>query len=95
MISLLLNYGGVIMSMVEDDLKNRVKKLENKTATLETKFEVLMTKLDMFITETRENRTRQDEEMRQLRNKIDLTVTGMFITVAIGITAMVIAVLLK
>lgn len=77
------------MSMVEDDLKNRVKKLENKTATLETKFEVLMTKLDMFITETRENRT------RQLRNKIDLTVTGMFITVAIGITAMVIAVLLK
>ena len=80
------------MATAED---NRINKLANKTATLETKFEVLMTKLDMFITETWENRTRQDEEMRQLRNKIDLTVTGMFITVAIGITAMVIAVLLK
>ena len=75
--------------------ENRLNKLENKTATLETRFEVLMTKLDMFITETRENRARQDEEMRQLRNKMDSTVTGMFITVAIGITAMVIAVLLK
>ena len=83
------------MATVENEVNRRVNKLEGKVTTLEQQVSNVITKLDMFITESRENRNRQDAELRDLRTKIDSTVKGMFITVAIGIGAMVIAVLLK
>ena len=83
------------MATSEDEIKKRVDRLEGKVTTLEQQVSNVIIKLDMFITESRENRNRQDAELRDLRTKIDSTVKGMFITVAIGISAMVIAVLLK
>lgn len=77
----------------------RLDKYEIRLTALENKFDVLMTKLDMFIEETRENRRRQDTEMQNLNAKIDATVRGMlggmFVTVILGIGAMIIATLTK
>ena len=90
------------MATAEDEVKKRVDKLEGRVTTLEQQVSNVILKLDMFITESRENRARQDEDMREIRadikdlhSKIDSTVKGMFITVALGIGAMVVAVLLK
>ena len=83
------------MATTEYEVKSRIDKLDGKVTTLEKQVSNVVTKLDMFIAESRENRNRQDAELRELRSKIDSTVKGMFITVAIGIATMVVAVLLK
>ena len=83
------------MATTEYEVKSRIDKLDGKVTTLEKQVSNVVTKLDMFIAESRENRNRQDAELRELRSKIDSTVKGMFITVAIGIATMIVAVLLK
>lgn len=83
------------MATTEEEIKNRLDKHEAKLMTLEQQVSNVVTKLDMFIEETRENRARQDEDMRELRTKMDSNIKNMFITVVIGIGAMVVAVLLK
>lgn len=84
------------------DLENRVDKLEGRVSSIEVTVEKLSQKVDDFIAESRRNADRQDADMREMRtemqnlsNKIDSTVRGMFFTVALGIAAMVITVLLK
>jgi len=48
-----------------------------------------------FKAEMRESRARQDEDMRELRTALNNNVRNMFITVIIGVGAMVVAVMMK
>ena len=48
-----------------------------------------------FKNEMRESRARQDEDMRELRTALNNNVRNMFITVIIGVGAMVVAVMMK
>ncbi len=48
-----------------------------------------------FKAEMRESRARQDEDMRELRTALNNNVRNMFITLIIGVGAMVVAVMMK
>lgn len=48
-----------------------------------------------FKNEMRASRARQDEDMRELRTALNNNVRNMFITVIIGVGAMVVAVMMK
>lgn len=86
-----------------------VAELETRVTSLEQQVGKVITKLDMFIEESREARTRQDADIREIRqemrdmqknmdNKIDgmgKHVRNMSIVTIIGIAAMVVAVFLK
>ena len=87
------------------DLESRVDKVEERVTDIEKQVNILSTKVDMFIEESREARTRQDNDMRAMREDMrnlrsDMNNLGNYfratnITVIIGVAAMVIAVLLK
>lgn len=79
----------------ENSVIKRLEKVEEKTDSLERQVSNLATKVDLFVAESRAARADMKEDMRQLSNKIDNTINGMFITVAIGVGAMVVAVLTK
>ena len=80
------------------DIEERVDKLETRVTSLEQQVSNVSTKLDMFIEESRESRTRQDADIREIRQSIEgmgKHVRNMSIVTIVGIAAMVIAVLLK
>lgn len=83
------------MATNENNLRSRVDKIDGRVTSLEQQVSNVITKLDLFIEESRAARADMKEDMRQLSNKIDGTINGMFITVAIGVGAMVVAVLTK
>ena len=91
--------------MIVADLESRVENLEGRCTSLEIAVEKVSQKVDLFIEESRESRNRQDAGMREIRQSIDgmgkhvrnLTMTAMggIIAAGVGITAIVVAVLLK
>ena len=78
-----------------NNLKARVTDLEKQVAVVVTKVDALSDKIDLVVSEMQSSRARQDEEMRELRQSLNNNVRNMFITVIIGIGAMVVAVLMK
>ena len=78
-----------------NNLKARVTDLEKQVAVVVTKVDALSDKIDLVVSEMQSSRARQDEEMRELRQSLNSNVRNMFITVIIGIGAMVVAVLMK
>ena len=80
------------------DLESRVDKVEERVTDIEKQVNILSTKVDMFIEESREARTRQDADIREIRQYVSdmgKHLRNVTIAVIIGIAAMVIAVLLK
>ena len=78
-----------------NNLKARVTDLEKQVAVVVAKVDALSDKIDLVVSEMQSSRARQDEEMRELRQSLNSNVRNMFITVIIGIGAMVVAVLMK
>lgn len=85
--------------MAEDkDDKNidaRVTNLEKQVAVVAAKVDALSDKVDLIVSEMQANRARQDEDMREIRTALNNNVRNMFITVIIGVGAMVVAVIMK
>ena len=84
--------------MAENDDKNldaRVTNLEKQVGIVATKVDALSDKIDLVVSEMQANRARQDEDMREIRTTLNNNVRNMFITVIIGVGAMVVAVLMK
>ena len=91
--------------MAENDDRNldaRVTNLEKQVAVVATKVDALSDKIDLVVSELRDfknevraDRARQDEDMREIRQSLNSNVRNMFITVIIGVGAMVVAVLMK
>ena len=84
------------------NLDERVTSLEKQVAVIATKVDALSDKVDLVVGELREfknemraSRERQDADMREIREGLNNNVRNMFITVIIGIGAMVVAVLMK
>ena len=88
------------------NLDARVTSLEKQVAIIATKVDNVVDELRDFKNEMRAERARQDEDMREIRARQDAdmkeireilnnNVRNMFITVIIGIGAMVVAVLMK
>ena len=78
-----------------NNLKAKVTDLDKKVAVVVAKVDALSDKIDLVVSEMQSSRARQDEEMRELRQSLNSNVRNMFITVIIGIGAMVVAVLMK
>ena len=78
-----------------NNLDERVTNLEKQVAIVATKVDALVQELRDFKNEVRADRARQDEDMREIRQSLNSNVRNMFITVIIGIGAMVVAVLMK
>ena len=66
-----------------------------KLALQDAKFNAFVQEMREFKNEMRESRARQDEDMRELRTALNNNVRNMFITVIIGVGAMVVAVMMK
>ena len=88
--------------MAEPNLDERVTSLEKQVAVMATKVDALSDKIDLVVSEMRDfknevraDRARQDEDMREIRQSLNSNIRNMFITVTIGIGAMVVAVMLK
>lgn len=79
----------------DSNLDARVTSLEKQVAVVATKVDALSDKIDLVVTEMQANRARQDEDMREIRQSINSNVRNMFITVIIGVGAMVVAILMK
>lgn len=79
----------------DNNLDVRVTSLEKQVAVVATKVDALSDKIDLVVTEMQANRARQDEDMREIRQSLNSNVRNMFITVIIGVGAMVVAVLMK
>lgn len=90
----------------DSNLDARVTSLEKQVAVVATKVDALSDKIDLVVTEMQANRARQDEDMREIRARQDAdmkeireilnnNVRNMFVTVIIGVGAMVVAVLMK
>ena len=84
------------------NLDERVTNLEKQVGIMAVKVDALADKVDAVIGELRDfknemraERARQDEDMREIRTSLNNNVRNMFITVTIGIGAMVVAVMLK
>ena len=84
------------------NLDERVTSLEKQVAVIATKVDALSDKVDLVVGELREfknemraSRERHDADMREIREGLNNNVRNMFITVIIGIGAMVVAVLMK
>ena len=90
------------MAKKNSNLDGRVTSLEKQVSVIATKVDALSEKVDLVIGELREfkdemrtDRARQDADMRELRTALNNNVRNMFITVIIGVGAMVVAVLMK
>ena len=84
--------------MADNDDKNldaRVTNLEKQVAVVAAKVDAVIGELRDFKNEMRAERARQDEDMREIRQSLNSNVRNMFITVIIGVGAMVVAVMLK
>ena len=95
--------------MADNNDKNldvRVTSLERQVAIVATKVDAVIRELQDFKNEMRADRARQDEDIREIRARQDTdmkeireilnnNVRNMFITVIIGVGAMVVAVLMK
>ena len=84
--------------MAENNDKNldeRVTNLEKQVAVVATKVDAVIEELRDFKNEMRADRARQDEDMREIRTSLNNNVRNMFITVIIGVGAMVVAVTMK
>ena len=86
----------------DSNLDERVTNLEKQVAVIATKVDALSDKIDLVVSELRDfknevraDRARQDEDMREIRQSLNSNIRNMFITVTIGIGAMVVAVMLK
>ncbi|MBQ3726851.1 MAG: hypothetical protein IJR52_09580 [Selenomonadaceae bacterium] len=77
------------------NLDERVTSLEKQVAVVAANVDALIQELNEFINELHESRARRDEDMREIREVLNNNVRNMFITVIIGIGAMVVAVLMK
>ena len=77
------------------NLDERVTSLEKQVAVVAANVDALIQELNEFINELHESRARRDEDMREIRKVLNNNVRNMFITVIIGIGAMVVAVLMK
>ena len=77
------------------NLDERVTSLEKQMAVVAANVDALIQELNEFINELHESRARQDADMREIREGLNNNVRNMFITVIIGIGAMVVAVLMK
>ena len=69
--------------------------VQMKLALQDAKFNAFVEEMRDFKNEMRESRARQDEDMREIRQSLNNNVHNMFITVIIGVGAMVVAVLMK
>ena len=83
------------MANVKNNLDKRVTSLEKQVAVVAAKVDALSDKVDLVVSEMQANRARQDEDMRELRTALNNNVRNMFITVIIGVGAMVVAVMMK
>lgn len=84
--------------MADDKDKNldaRVTNLEKQVAVVAAKVDALSDKIDLIVSEMQANRTRQDEDMREIRTALNNNVRNMFIIIIIGVGAMVVAVMMK
>ena len=86
----------------DKNLDERVTNLEKQVTVIATKVDALSEKVDLVIGELRDfkdemrtSRARQDADMREIRTALNNNVRNMFITVIIGVGAMVVAVLMK
>lgn len=77
------------------NINERVTDLEKQVAVIVTKVDALSYKIDFVVNEMHASRTRQDADMREIREGLNSNVRNMFITLIIGIAAMVVAVLMK
>lgn len=77
------------------NLNERVTNLEKQVAVVVAKVDALSDKIDFVVNEMHASRARQDEDMREIRQSLNSNVRNMFITVIIGVGAMVVAVLMK
>ncbi len=77
------------------NLDERVTSLEKQVSVVATKVDALSDKIDLVVSEMQSSRARQDEDMREIRQSLNSNVRNMFITVIIGVGAMVVAVLMK
>ena len=69
--------------------------VQMRLALQDAKFNAFVEEMRDFKNEMRESRARQDEDMREIRQSLNNNVRNMFITVIIGVGAMVVAVLMK
>ncbi|MBR0289834.1 MAG: hypothetical protein IJQ82_12735, partial [Selenomonadaceae bacterium] len=76
-------------------LSERVTNLEKQVAIVTSNVNNLVRELQDFKNEMRASRTRQDEDMREIRTALNNNVRNMFITMIIGVGAMVVAVFMK
>ncbi len=101
------------MANDNSNIDERVTSLERQVAVIATKVDALSEKVDLVIGELREFkdemrndrarqdadireiRARQDADMKEIREILNNNVRNMFITVIIGVGAMVVAVLMK
>ena len=90
------------MAKKNSNLDERVMTLEKQMTFIATKVDALSDKIDLVVGELREfknemrdERARQDADMREIRTALNNNVRNMFITVIIGVGAMVVAVLMK
>ena len=79
----------------DSNLDARVSSLERQVAVIATKVDALSDKIDLVVSEMQANRARQDEDMREIRQSLNNNIRNMFITVIIGVGAMVVAVMMK
>ena len=79
----------------DSNLDERVTSLERQVAVIATKVDNLIRELQDFKAEMRADRARQDEDMREIRQSLNNNIRNMFITVIIGVGAMVVAVMMK
>ena len=77
------------------NLSERVTNLEKQVAIVTSNVNNLVRELQDFKNEMRASRTRQDEDMREIRTALNNNVRNMFITMIIGVGAMVVAVFMK
>lgn len=77
------------------NINERVTDLEKQVAVIVTKVDALSDKIDFVVNEMHASRARQDADMREIREGLNSNVRNMFITLIIGIAAMVVAVLMK
>ena len=77
------------------NLDERVTSLEKQMAVVAANVDALIQELNEFINELHESRARRDADMREIREVLNNNVRNMFITVIIGIGALVVAVLMK
>ena len=69
--------------------------VQMKLAMQDAKIYALAQEMRDFKDEMRESRARQDEDMREICTALNNNVRNMFITVIIGVGAMVVAVMMK